>query len=195
MAEVDLNDINAFNMKGYAFGTSFPRYSCLSPKDGNRLVETMEIPINYYEPRYDGVKFPDDKKIRSYIDDGAKYGRICQFFIHPHYFCTQFGNDEAVHGAIDVIKAYCREKNYAVWKTTTDNIAKYWKARSESNFKFLDNGEIELEISSPMVLILPECCKGVKNSEGELEIKEKTVSGKTCRAVSLQAKGKYLIYK
>lgn len=75
ISDVGTGNMNAFNLWGFSFGTAFPRYTLDDPAHGNRHIDTMEIPISYYEPRLGG-EYTNPALITNYLDNAAEYGRI-----------------------------------------------------------------------------------------------------------------------
>ena len=154
LAEFDKTDINKFGLVGFGFGTSFPRFSLDDAEHENRALSTIEIPINYYEPRlYTEESSTDD--ITNYIDGGVANGRIMQFFIHPHYICEGGKDREATLRSLRVIKNHIASSSYDVLLTTTNTITKFWHARAKSTIR-KDGNTIKTICESPMLLRLPE---------------------------------------
>ena len=191
LGEVDPNDANVYNVMGFGFGTSFPRYTCTDASEGNRIVETLEIPINYYEPRLDKDIFNDENKIERYIDSGAAYGRVVQFFIHPHYLSPTYAKITSTFNALNKIKSHIAEKGYKVWYTTTNNITDYWHKRSASEITECKNGEFAVNALCPLCLVLPDGAESAYINGEKTVIHEKTVNGKALKLISLLEKGKY----
>ena len=159
--EVYPGDINAFNLCGFAFGTSFPRYTLDDAEHGNTPLNCMEIPVNYYEPRLDlsyvdekSYRYSDTGKITDYIDRAAQEGRIAQFFIHPHYFAPDSRDMPAVIAALRLIMKHCGDMGYAPLFTTTDNIAKFWQSRAKSRLEYT-GGMWIIETPIPLAIRLP----------------------------------------
>lgn len=193
LGEIVLANINAFNLTGFGFGTAFPRYTCASSAQKNRLIETVEMVIGYYEPRIDAEKYPDNNSIRNYIDINAEAGAYAEFFIHPHYLNECFGNQAMVHAALDVIQSHCREKGYKVWYTTTNNIARFWSARINSAIKSAGDGKYLLDACCPLVIQLPDTAESVFANENELQISERSLYGKNVRLATITAPGEYTL--
>lgn len=193
LGEVDPDDVNAFNVTGYGFGTSFPRYTCTGADQKNRLIRTIEIANTYYEPRLDPVKYPDETPIRRYLDISAANGAYAQFFMHPHYFSESFGNQPMVHAALDLIQAHCREKGYRIWYTTTNTIARFWTDRAGSVLQADEDGTYRLKALCPLVIQMPENSVKVSADGTELRIMETALYGKTVRLAVIPAAGEYVL--
>lgn len=154
MGEVDLSDINAFDLCGFSFGTSFPRYTCDDAAHANRLIATMEIPINFYEPRLGG-SYNKQEQLEKYIDEAAEYGRIIDFFIHPHYLYPDYPDTPYTLSALSFCKEYWEEAGYHPLLTTTDSIAEFWQARRNVKMTVQKN-KIEIFAPCKMFLRLPD---------------------------------------
>ncbi|MBQ3179224.1 MAG: hypothetical protein IJB52_15515 [Clostridia bacterium] len=193
LGEVDPHDVNAFNVTGYGFGTSFPRFTCAGADQKNRLIRTVEIANTYYEPRLDPVKYPDETPIRRYLDISAERGAYAQFFMHPHYFNESFGNQAMVHAALDLIQKHCREKGYRIWYTTTNTIAHFWKDRADSVLQKRGNGEYYLNARCPLVIQLPNGFHKVFINGKEFNSTEIMLCGKNVNMVSIRSAGEYFL--
>jgi len=136
MGEFDPADINAFDLCEFGFGTAFPRYTCDDAAHGNTLIPSLEIPISYYEPRLR----EDPTKIVEYLENGVKYGRILQFFIHPHYLAHRSSQRPLVLNALHLMQTHIREKGYRVLYTTTNEIARFWHSRADAQVTPTQNG-------------------------------------------------------
>lgn len=192
--EVDPDDVNAFNLCGYAFGTTYPRYTCSDAASGNRIIETMEIPMTYYEPRYDGNRYPQKEPICRHLDESAANGRISQFFMHPHYFNEEFGNMEAVHGALELITRHCLEKGYQVCYTTTNQLAGFWQNRSKSQITETAPGEYKLRAACPLAIRLPKRIRKVKCLEMKIKVEEKERRERTEYLAVIPKAGEYTLF-
>ncbi len=152
--EVDPSDINAFNLKGFSYGTSFPRKTLDDAAHGNAPIYCLEIPINYYEPRVGGP-YPGPEGVLNYIDDAAREGRIAQFFCHPHYLEDHGAHTPWARAAIEAGLSRARDKGYRIFRTTTDEIALFWHARSLSKISSKD-GALTVSSATSVVLRLPD---------------------------------------
>lgn len=165
----DPKDINAFDLHDYGFGTAFPRFSLDDAKHKNQPLLTMEIPINYYEPRL----YEEDsstKKIEEYITCCAKNGRFAQLFIHPHYLNDEIAHEkQAVCRVLDVVCGCIRQKEYQVLYTTTNRIARFWLARKNATIQILNN-EIHYRCGEDSLLVLPFVAENVRINHKEAKI-------------------------
>ena len=193
MGEIDTNDINAFNLTGYAFGTSFPRYTCTDAKDGNRVVRTLDIPITYYEPRLDSDRYNNEPQILQYLENSAAHGRISQFFIHPHYLNPSYDRITSTFAAIKRIQAYIREKQYKVWYTTTDTITAYWHNRSASTLEADGAGNWKLYAACALCVLLPEGVESIQCGGEQLSLEKRVVSGREVTIAAVPAAGEYTL--
>ena len=186
-------DINEFNLYGFSFGTAFPRYTRDDPQHGNRHIHTMEIPVNYYEPRLGG-KYQDPSCITNYLDGAAEHGRISQFFLHPHYFAPDKGHAEYVANALALIREHIDMKNYKVLFTTTNQIALFWKGRSESTISQDGSGKITVTAQVPLVLKIPaqEDSAWTVNCN-TAEYPDRVIRGRRFKLIILPAAGTYEI--
>jgi len=193
MGEIDASDINAFNLTGYAFGTSFPRYTCADAKAGNRIVRTLEIPITYYEPRLDNDHYNNEPQILQYLENSAAHGRISQFFIHPHYLNPSYARITSTFTALKRIQAFIQEKQYKVWYTTTDTITAYWHDRSASTLEAAESGAWKLTAACPLSVILPDNVESVQCGGETLPVENRVISGKAMRITAIPAAGEYTL--
>lgn len=177
-------NINAFDLCGFGFGSAFPRYTCDDALHKNRMIGTAEIPLTYYEPRlYE--EDSDSSKIRSYLDEACRHGRIVQFFLHPHYLSSHYGKKiAATERVLKTILEHTAGK--AISFTTTNKIARFWNARSNSRIE--QNGT-ELCISAKTDLILtlplPFAKKALTLDGNPITSHEKTVSGRQLTLVCI----------
>lgn len=177
LGEFDPSDINRFGLTGFGFGTSFPRFSLDDPEHENKPFSTIEIPINFYEPRLYEEESPK-APVTDYIDNGVAHGRIIQFFIHPHYICEGGKQREATLRAIRAIKSHISERGYDVLLTTTNKITRFWQDRARAVLEYSEN-EIKVYSDTPLLLRLPDfpSKKEVLLDDRNAVISEKTVDG------------------
>ena len=130
----DENDINAFNLCGYAFGSAFPRFVISNAKNGNAKMDFCEIYNSYYEPRIYNCLPEEYDKVKDYLDSGYYYGRTLQLFTHPHYIsgATDYCKDYALR-AIDYALNYVKENGWKVWYCGPDALALWWHNRVKCN--------------------------------------------------------------
>ena len=125
-----------------------------------RVIGCMEIPQNYYEPRIGGKYGTDTGKLKNYFETGKKYMAVCQFFIHPHYLCSNNEHSAWSVKALEYALEYFKGKN--VWITTTNRLALWWKQRGESVIK-REGNVIVADAKAPLVLLLPPGAKAEEN--------------------------------
>lgn len=192
LGEVDASDINAFNLCGFGFGTCFPRYTCDDVAHGNVLLPVMEIPITYYEPRLSGPEgenaspnsYADKEKITRYIDEAADGGRIIQFFLHPHYLATESNDRTWATAALQTAIQRWTDKAYLPLLTTTNRIARFWKARAEAEIK-VDGTRVAVRCDHPLLLRLPYETDTVLVDASEVPVIHKQVDGHMVHLVPL----------
>ena len=157
----DPTDINAFDLHDYGFGTAFPRFSLDDAEHNNAPLLTMEIPINYYEPRFYEEDSPTDK-VADYITRCAKFGRFAQLFVHPHYLNDENARDKtAVCRVFDFVSKLIAQNDYKVLYTTTNNIARFWMARQHATIETVDN-VIDYSCESDSIIALPTIVENAK---------------------------------
>lgn len=154
LGEFDPADINAFDLCGFGYGTSFPRFTCDDAEHGNAMISTMEIPLTYYEARL-YQENSDISKVTGYLDGAAQNGRIIQFFCHPHYLQDNSEDLPAVERVLKLIGSYSQEKGYQILYTSTNRIAGFWKGRSGSAVS-REGSEIAVTAKVPLIIVLPE---------------------------------------
>ena len=126
-AEKDPTDINAFNLRGYAFGSAFPRFVLDDAAHGNRELQFCEMYNSYYEPRiYEGKEEFCRNKIRAYLDEALRLGRTTQFFIHPHYLSDIIAPAEPALRALDVIQEWLAEHDVNTVLCGPDAVIRWW---------------------------------------------------------------------
>lgn len=186
----DPNDINAFGLQGYGFGTAFPRFGCDDAQHGNQLLGCMEIPVTFYEPRlYSDEESPE--KVINYLDNSAKHGRIAQYFIHPHYFHPDNAlHRDAVLRLFKVTEKHVAEKGYKMLKTTTNRLADFWDKRRKATILYNGN-TVEIKCDCDSVLQIPNA-KEVKIDGNIAKAVEKTINGKKVLLIPVE-KGSHLI--
>ena len=132
-AEIAIEDINAFNLYGFAFGTSYPAFLYDDGAHGNRRLCFVDIPTTFYEPRVGGKYGDGPEKIRKCLDGAAYFGRMVEFFMHPHYISDAYGYDFRMsHAALDEAARYIEEKGWNVIHGTPDMVCKFWHGRDKS---------------------------------------------------------------
>lgn len=177
-------NINAFDLCGFGFGTSFPRYTCDDAAHENRMIATAEIPITYYEPRL-YKEDSDQTKILSYLDGACEHGRIVQFFLHPHYLSSYYKEKlAATERVLKTILDYTAEKPIVF--TTTNKIARFWTARRASSVEQNGN-ELRVDARTDIVITLPPyyANKELTMDGNAITAQQKTVSGRRLTLVCI----------
>lgn len=192
LGEFDPADINAFNLMGFGYGTSFPRYTCDDAEHENALIGCMEIPLTYYEPRLGGTYEGTEEMVKTYIDGAAEEGRIAQFFVHPHYFWHESPHAQWSTAALKLAKAYWAEKGYRVALTSTNRIAKFWQARKNAEIT-LSDGVITVRCDVPCALVLPEGTRTAVIDGTDAEIVVKMISDRETALAALTEPGEHRI--
>ena len=188
--ERDASDINAFDLCGFGFGTSFPRFTCDDAAHGNELVGAFEIPLTYYEPRCSELEGSGDK-ITKYIDAAAEYGRITQFFIHPHYLHPDDPQSVRSTAALRLAKRHWTDKGYAPLLTTTNKLALFWQSRARAVLSCKAPGLV-VETTCPLLVNIPAAVKHVLLDGEKVKLTEKTVAGRKLRLVEVK-EGRHII--
>ena len=126
-------DINAFNLYGFAFGTAYPIFLHEDSSHQNRRLDFADLPIAYYEPRIGGGYVDGEAKIHKCLDDAAYFGRMINLFTHPHYVADNYGYDNKITlAALDEAIRYTKEKGWNVVHATPDKVCRFWHGRSRS---------------------------------------------------------------
>lgn len=189
--EIDPSNINAFNLCGFGFGTSFPRYTCDDTEHENQLISCMEIPINYYEPRFGG-SYTDASRILNYITGAVEEGRIAGFFVHPHYFYAGNPDTEWALSALRMAMAFWDVNGYEVCLLTIDDVARFWDMRKDVQITAQKDGFV-VDTETPMALSLPGSVTSVSVDGADGEIITRTVSGRERKYVVLPEAGQHTI--
>ena len=196
--EVDRDDpenINAFNLYGFTFGTAFPSFVFDDAEHYNKRIEFLNLPGAYYEPRLRGAE--DEKtlqKIHRMVDDAAFFGRPAVMFMHPHYLSGHFEKTEVVFGAVQEALRYGEQQGYTVDFTTPDRLTLWWLARSRSTIEKLAQNRYRVEVNAEdgIVVKLPmQPGKQVMVNGAPAAAEEKTVDGLKWLMVPLTKKGQY----
>ena len=129
-------NINEFNLYGFAFGTSYPIFLYDDQSHDNRKLNFADLPIAYYEPRIGGGYAGGKEKIHKCIDDAAYFGRMINLFTHPHYVSDNFGYDNTITlAALDEVLNYIKEKSLNVIHSAPDKVCRFWHGRDKSKIK------------------------------------------------------------
>jgi hypothetical protein len=186
----DPNDINAFDLQEFGYGTSFPRYTCDDAAHGNALLTTMAIPLTYYEARLPHED-SDTTKLRGYLDGAAANARITQLFFHPHYLNESSDHYLAAQRALSVMKEHIAERGYVALPMTTNTIAQFWKARSEATVT-QDGATITVKTDAPMLVRLCAPAEHVTLDGQPVSVICKSIEGTTAYLVAVPA-GEHVI--
>ena len=179
----DPNDINAFDLQEFGYGTSFPRYTCDDAAHGNALLTTMSIPMTYYEARLP-QEDSDTTKIRRYLDAAAANARITQLFFHPHYLNESSDHYLAAQRALGVMKEHIDACGYVALPMTTNTIAQFWKARSEATVT-QDGATITIKTDTPLLVRLPAAVAQVTLDGQPVSIICKSIEGTTAYLIAV----------
>lgn len=145
-AEKDPDDINAFNLCGFACGSAFPRFAIDDAAHGNRELAFCEMPVSYYEPRiYEGKEAACRSKICAYLDESLHLGRTSQFFIHPHYISGIITPAEPALKALDVIQQWLAEHDENIVLCGPDAVIRWWHDRAACRIYAVDAGGFFLD--------------------------------------------------
>ena len=189
----DPKDINAFNVAGFAFGSSFPHFTCADAAHENRMIGTISIPINYYEPRLDTDRYNNEAQLLWYLSEGAANGRISQFFLHPHYLNPTYDGIGATFAALKRIKSFVATQNYAVWYTTTNNITDFWHARGNSTWEETAPNCWKLQATCPLTILLPDGTTSVTCDGTPLAVVHRVIAGKAMNLAAILAAGEHTL--
>ena len=183
MGEFDPTDINRFDLCGFTFGSSYPRFTCDDHEHKNTLIRSLEIPVNYYEPRL-YQEDSDTAKVIKYIENGAENARISQFFIHPHYLALSSSDRPAVLRVLELIGKTVSEKGYSCLYSTTDKITKFWFDRASSSIEVIGNS-LKVMLSGDMLITLPSSitCDNLLIDGKKTELIKKLIGGKEIRLI------------
>ncbi len=194
VSDIGTGEMNAFNLSGFSFGTSFPRYTADDAEHGNRHIDTMEVPINYYEPRLGGP-YTDPGRITGYLDEAAEAGRIAQFFIHPHYFQPENPDSVYVENVLALVSDHIARKRYRVLRTTTDRIALFWRGRRSSWAAESRDGTISVRAEVPLIVRVPagSCVDQVLVNGKRTEAVLRETGAGDVRLIVLPSPGEYRI--
>ena len=163
LGEMNKEDVNAFNGCGFTFGSSFPRYTLDDAAHNNALIDVVEIPNTYYEPRMYTCSAEEKKKIHDYLDQCAFWGRTGGLFFHPHYISGVITDATPALAALDEALAYMAQKGYAVYTTAPDALTLWWRARAGSVISDVTAGGFTLDSEADgLILRLPQGVRDVR---------------------------------
>jgi hypothetical protein len=180
LGEVDPNDINAYGMYGFAFGTSFPFFAYDDYEHDNINLNFVELVINYYEPRLPENDDVSLNKLRGCIDDAVRFGRTINFFIHPHYITGLYGSNRPVLSAIDEALTYSGKNNYKIIKYGPDKLCLWWHDRAASSVSGSGN-DFTVNAAADMIVRIPcgSCMENpqIKVNDKNAEYQKKNIDG------------------
>ena len=194
IGEVDESDVNAFNMWGYAFGTSFPRFTLDDAAHDNAHLDIVEIPSTYYEPRLHGDNPQELAKLHNYLDCCVFWGRTGGLFFHPHYISGVVVPAEPALAALDACMAYCEEKGYQAVKTAPDALTRWWHERAASRIlEVTPEGFILESAAEALSLRLPEGAGVVYVDSVRVDVERKALEGTVCKLLTVKGRGRHTV--
>ena len=141
--EKDPEDLNAFNLYGFAFGTGYPYFIYDDHEHNNRRLNIADLPIAYYEPRIGGKYVDGAEKIRRCMEDAAYFGRMLTVFTHPHYVADNYTYDNSITlAAFDEFDRYAAEHGLNVVHSEPDSVCLFWHGRERSDVSYHDDGDV-----------------------------------------------------
>lgn len=185
LGEIDPDNINAFNLHGFGFGTAFPFFARDDYKHGNRLMKFLELPISYYEPRLPKNDTSAAEKLHQCADQSAFFGRTLNLFVHPHYISGM--HDDVPSDmptpailAVEEILSYSSGKGYNVILWGPDKLCKWWHDRALSTVAPISSDEKQ------KLYRVENCCKDgiVIKLPYSAKVKEVTVNGVSAEPVN-----------
>lgn len=180
----DLFDINAMNLYGFAFGTSYPTHIFDDAEHGNQMYDVSDMKIVFYEPRLRSAE--DGERIRKEMALSDEFALINNIFIHPTYFTS---DREAVLAAVDEILSYTKEKSVAF--LSTDELAEWWSARTRSALSKPDGNTCSVRAEAPVTLKLSRMAR-IEADGRRVPTVAKTIAGRRVYLAALPA-GNYKI--
>lgn len=176
----DPNDINAFNVTGFAFGSAFPRFTIDDAAHGNRELRICEVCNSYFEPRIRNGAPEEYAKLCGYLDAGAYYGRTLQFFLHPHYLTDFYGPCLPTLTALDAALAHVKEKGWNAVFLATDALTHWWHDRAACRLSNVTSKGFTAELSAgrPFTLRLPDAARNIRVDGKPAEAERKDIGGK-----------------
>ena len=186
-AQMDPQDINAFNLSGFASGTAFPRFVLCDAAHGNRELDFCEVYSSFYEPRLYTEEPEECRKIEDYLEDGFAYGRPLQLFLHPHYISGVWCDPLPALKALDHATDYVRKKGWNVWTCGPDALIHWWHDRAACQVASLSSREFTVNNPTDwgITVVLPEDTQSVTVDNQPGALQTKTVAGKQCKLLNL----------
>ncbi len=190
-------DINAFNIYDFGFGTAFPFYVYDDAEHKTQRINFCGIPLVYYEPRIGGQYGESDAKLRLCAENAGYYGQPICLFSHPHYVGFWNGYDSTMTlRAFDIIHNICAEKGWNVYDAGTDELCLWWMERDESTLTACD-GKATLTLAGDSAMVVKLPVKGAAPTvtlDGQAVTPTvKTVGGLTYAMVVVSGKGEHTL--
>lgn len=192
----DPDDINAFNVTGFRFGSAFPRFAIDDAAHGNQNLGFCEVYASYYEPRiYEGTDAEYDKIYR-YLEAGVFYGRTLQLFVHPHYISDIITPAEPALRAIDAAMEHVRRRGWQVVTCGPDALIRWWHDRAACRILALTPNGFTLDnpTGRPITLRLPDGVRGVTVDGKPTEPERKSIAGENALLLTLAPAQKIVHY-
>lgn len=183
----DPTDINAFNIKGFGFGSAFPRFVIDDAAHDNRELAFCEVYNSYYEPRIYKEDAEEYKKISDYLDEGFFYCRTLQLFTHPHYISGVVCDAAPALKALDFALEYVKEKNWNVYLSGPDALMRWWHDRAKCVIEQVNESGFTCinPTNSPMTLVLPSVIDTIIMNGSKCDAVSKTIAGKECLLITV----------
>lgn len=186
----DPEDINAFNLSGFGFGSAFPTFVIDDAKHGNSPINFCQVPCSYYEPRIYRDLPGEYTKISDYLDAGAQYGRSLQLFTHPHYISGVVTDATPALKALDYAMEYVMGKGWNTVLSAPDAVTLWWHARANSVIDGITkNGfTVNDRTEQGAVAVLPCGARNVRINGRSAQPTVKTVGGRELTLLVLNSK-------
>lgn len=194
--QCDHNDINAFNLIGYAFGSAFPRFTIDDAAHGNQEIGFCEVYGSYYEPRVYKKTDEEYAKIYRYLDEGVFYGRTLQLFFHPHYISDVITPAEPALEALDAAIAYVKQKGWQVVYCGPDALTYWWHDRAACRIQKVTPQGFELDnpTGRPLTLRLPDGVRNITVDGVPATAERKSIAGESALLLTLTARKASVAY-
>ncbi len=183
----DPDDINAFNVTGFAFGSAFPRFTIDDAAHDNREFSLCEVYNSYFEPRIRSGAPEEYAKLYGYLDAGAFYCRTLQFFLHPHYLTDVYGPSRPTLDALDAALAYVKERGFRTVFTATDALTHWWHDRAACRLTDVtaEGFTAILPAGRAFTLRLPDDARDIRVNGQPAEAERMSVGGETALLVTV----------
>jgi len=145
---------NSFYYKSYdrplfAYGTAYPFFFYTDWQEENTRINLIEEVISAYELGYFTNKTKNDlrintREIHEVIDTAIKYHLCINMFYHSY----RISGWPAARKSIEEILRYIKKKNYSILHMGNDELARWWKARSECQINEIVENEETLTFSA-----------------------------------------------